>query len=95
MIRIDLDGLRDKKARIDQLRESLNGTLSELTSVMQSLPESWEGQAADAYAQQWDELRNGALNQTEEMLEGVSTQISQVCDNAESFDNDIANQINQ
>ena len=48
---------------------------------------------AQAFGEQFSEVRAGALTQVSELLQTISTQIQQVCDNAEDFDGDIASQI--
>lgn len=93
MFRIDKDQLLQDKAELDQAKADFDAVVERLGNIINRMPESWEGQAAQAYVEQFQEIRQTTLSQTSEMLEGISTQVQQVVDNAEALDSEMANQI--
>ena len=93
MFKIDCENLMQNKADLDTAREDFNELVNRMQWVINKLPENWEGQASAAYVEQFGEVKNQLLTQVSELLENISTQIQQVCDNADEFDSSMANQI--
>lgn len=93
MIKVDIDNLLVNKSDLDSAKCESDDLVNKMQSIIDSIPENWEGQAAQAYGEQFSQVRAGALTQIGELLENISTQIQQVCDNAQDFDAQIANQL--
>ncbi len=93
MIKVDIDNLLVNKSDLDSAKCEFDDLVNKMQSIIDSIPENWEGQAAQAYGEQFSQVRAGALAQITELLENISTQIQQVCDNAQDFDAQIANQL--
>lgn len=93
MIKVDVNELATCKAELDQEASELETLIQRISQTMNKMPQYWEGQAALAYQEQYQQMEASGLRPVLEMLQGVSTQVQQVCANAEQFDQDIANQI--
>lgn len=93
MIKIDRDNLLTNKADLDKAKEDFNELITRMQTIVDQLPDNWEGEASKAYVEQFGEVKNQALQPVAELLESISNQIQQVCDNAEEFDSSMANQI--
>ena len=75
-IRLNEDGLREASQRLANDGNSLEELIQDMQAVINSLPDSWEGDAAVAYQQQFAELRPG-LDKTRELVADISNQITQ------------------
>ena len=93
MIKVDVENLLIDKSDLDSAKAEFDDLVNKMQSIVDRIPENWEGQAAQAYGEQFSEVKSGALTQVSELLESISTQIQQVCDNAQDFDSEIANQL--
>lgn len=93
MIKIDVDNLMVDKSELDSAKNEFDELVNKMQGIIDRISENWEGQSAQAFGEQFSEVRAGALTQVSELLQTISTQVQQVCDNAEDFDGDIASQI--
>lgn len=93
MIKIDKDQLLQDKADLDQAKTEFDDIVTKMEAIVNRLPESWEGQSATAYVEQFVEIKNNVLTNVSEVINGISGQIKQVCENADEFDGTMADQI--
>lgn len=70
---------------------SSKGLLHRLQNVINALPDSWEGAAANAYVEQFAGLKPG-LDETRALVETIARQIDQSLAAAQELDANIAGQ---
>lgn len=92
-LRIDYDGLEENKATIEQARDEYEELIAKIENTVNSINENWEGQAAEAYKEQFEELRGEAINKISELLNNIAQQLSDVTSSSEQFDSDLAEKI--
>ena len=78
MIKVDVENLLIDKSDLDSAKAEFDDLVNKMQSIVDHIPENWEGQAAQAYGEQFSEVKSGALTQVSELLESISTQIQQV-----------------
>ncbi|MDR1795588.1 MAG: WXG100 family type VII secretion target [Erysipelotrichaceae bacterium] len=88
-IRIEPTALASISSGLKVKGESFAALTSEMSSLISSLPQYWEGRAATAYLNQFEELKPGFVK-VQQLIETISTQISQVIAAAEELDSQIA-----
>ena len=92
-LRIDYDGLEENKATIEQARDEYEELIAKIENTVNSINENWEGQAAEAYKEQFEELRGEAIDKITELLNNIAQQLSDVTSSSEQFDSDLAGKI--
>ena len=88
-IRFNQEGLADAAQKLHGQGNDLENLISQMQSVVSSLPESWEGSAAVAYVEQFSSLKPG-LDKTRELVETIAHQIDQTLQAAQELDSKIA-----
>lgn len=94
MLKIDKEQLLVDKSELDSAKNEFDQIVEKMQNIINRLPDSWQGQSADKYVEQFTEIRTNVLNNVSQTIEGISNQIKQVCDNAEEFDGSMADDIN-
>lgn len=93
-IGVDLDEIRTSA---DSYREE-SGNVEEVISACDALNDEmadfWEGSAATAFLEQWEELKP-SLEAAVELLDGVGTQLDGVADTMEETDEALASSMQQ
>ena len=92
-LRIDYDGLEENKATIEQARDEYEELIAKIENTVNSINENWEGQAAEAYKEQFEELRGEAIDKITELLNNIAQQLGDVTSSSEQFDSDLAGKI--
>ena len=90
-IRLNAEGLSQAATSLRNQGNDLEGLIGQMQSVINSLPDSWEGAAANAYVEQFAGLKPG-LDQTRELVETIAKQIEQTLAAAQELDANIAGQ---
>lgn len=90
-IRLNAEGLSQASLNLRNYGNNLENLIGEIQNVINSLPDSWEGAAANAYVEQFAGLKPG-LNQTRELVDTIARQIEQTLAAAQELDSNIAGQ---
>lgn len=92
-IGINTELLAELQQKLQGHRSDFESLVANIGTDIDTLPEAWEGDAADAYVEQWYELRNNTLNQVEELLDTIGIQVGEVLEAMEDLDGTIAGQL--
>ena len=92
IIRLNAEGLSSASAQIKQQSSEFESLIDAMSRVIESLPESWEGDAALAYGEQFTNLRPG-LNNVKVLMEDIAKQIDDTLKAAQDLDDVIAKQL--
>ena len=90
-IRLNAEGLSQAATSLRNQGNDLESLIGQMQGVINSLPDSWEGAAANAYVEQFAGLKPG-LDQTRELVETIAKQIEQTLAAAQELDANIAGQ---
>lgn len=92
VLRIDFEGIASSKAEIDGQKADFESLYSSMKTTVNNLPEYWEGETAQSYVQQFEDLAP-SFNAIIELMEGLSTQLNNISQNFSSADSGMAGQI--
>ncbi len=92
---VDYDGLAQNKNDIIKQKEQFDETVKALENIITDIQNNWVGQAADAYAEQFQSLKSDGLAKVDELLQTISDQLQSICDGSNEFDSNMAGQIRQ
>ncbi len=90
-IRLNAEGLSQAAMNLRNQGNDLESLIGQMQGVINSLPDSWEGAAANAYVEQFAGLKPG-LDETRELVETIARQIEQTLAAAQELDTNIAGQ---
>ena len=88
-IGIHIEGLQEIKGQLDVQKEAFIDVVQALKTEIEKIPENWVGTAAEAYVEQFESLQP-SLQNVEELIDTISTQITQVVSATEGLDDEIA-----
>lgn len=92
IIRLNAEGLQFSSTQLKQKGDEFESLISDLQRIVESLPESWEGAAAEAFVEQFLSLKPG-LDETRNLIETIAVQIDQTLQAAQELDDKIASQL--
>lgn len=92
IIRLNAEGLQSASSQLKQQGNELENLINQMQSVINSLPDSWEGATAVAYVNQFSDLRPG-LNQTRELVQTIAVQIDDALRAVQELDSSLAGQL--
>ena len=92
VIRLNEEGLLSASTQLKQQGDELESLISSIGSVIDGLPESWEGEAAVAYGEQFRELKPG-LDSARVLIEDIAKQIDDTLKAVQELDLNVANQL--
>lgn len=92
IIRLNQDGLTQSSSQLKQGSSELELLIQNLQKIVDTLPEYWEGDAAEAYRDQFARLRPG-LDETRQLVEDIALQIDQTLAAAQELDSSIASKL--
>lgn len=91
IIRLNEEGLNRASSELKTQSNDLGQLISRSQNTINSLPDSWEGAAAESFIQQFAELKPG-LEKAQELLNTIAIQIDQTLAAAQELDDNIAGQ---
>ncbi|MDD8048685.1 MAG: WXG100 family type VII secretion target [Thomasclavelia sp.] len=91
-IRLNAEGLQSASNNLKQEGNEFETLVNQMQSVVNSLPEAWEGEAANAYVEQFSQLKPN-LDKTRELIATIATQIDQTLQAAQELDSNIASKL--
>lgn len=92
VIRLNAEGLTNASTQLKSQGNELESLINQMQNIINSLPDSWEGDAAVAYAEQFASLRPG-LDETRQLVEDIAVQIDQTLAAAQELDANIASKL--
>lgn len=69
---VDYDGLAQNKNDIIKQKDQFDETVKALENIITDIQNNWVGQAADAYAEQFQSLKSDGLAKVDELLQTIS-----------------------
>jgi WXG100 family type VII secretion target len=88
-IRITPDVMRQRAGQYRSEAAEVNGVISRMDSLLNSLQSEWEGQASQSYAQRYTELKPG-FQKAEELINEIAQALDKVATQLEQTDASIA-----
>jgi len=92
VLRIDFDGIATSKSEIDTQKANFEDLYGSMKTTVNNLPEYWEGETAQSYVQQFEDLAP-SFNAIIELMEALSTQLNNISQNFSSADSTMAGQV--
>lgn len=92
VIRLNAEGLTQASSQLKGQGNELETLIGQMQRVIDSLQDSWEGDAAVAYGEQFHSLRPG-LDQTRQLVQDIAVQIDQTLQAAQELDANIASKL--
>lgn len=89
---IDYPGMEDAATKLRQQHDAMADCVTEIGSVVQSLPEIWQAETCDKYVSQYEDLEPG-LNQTVQLIEDMIEQMNKIVANFQDTDSGMAGQM--
>lgn len=90
-IRMTPDQMRQRATQYRKEADTVNGVISNMDSLLQSLQAEWEGAASESYAARYQELKPGFMR-AEELIREIAQALDSTARIVEETDTDIANQ---
>ncbi|WP_026909343.1 WXG100 family type VII secretion target [Paucisalibacillus globulus] len=91
-IRLNPDELEGYAANYSRKAEDINGTIVELTQLTTNLGDLWEGEAFQAFFDQFEELKPSFLSMVE-LLQKIDQQLVSTAGALRDADTNVAGQI--
>lgn len=88
-IRAEIRDIEAQSAEFNNESQEMTELIQRCTSLVDGLDEFWEGNAKDAFADQWTDLKPG-LNDTAKLLEDIGSQLKSVAQVMEETDEQLA-----
>lgn len=92
IIRLNEEGLVQSSSQLKQNGSELESLIGNMQRVIDSLPEYWEGDASEAFREQFANLKPG-LNEARQLVEDIAVQIDQTLAAAQELDANIASKL--
>ena len=92
MLRVDYEALGEASSTLSAQGTIFEDCISEMTRVVESLPDVWEADTCDRYVEQYGEYKQ-ALDAVRELIEDMSVQMQKISDNFAQADADMAGQM--
>ncbi len=88
-IRLEHEELYARAGEYSNESEEVNAMTGRLDSLMDNLMSEWEGKAAEAFVNQYEEIKPSIIK-LEELLSDVSEQLKKIADTMQETDESIA-----
>lgn len=90
-IRITPEQMRGRATEYRVEADTVNGVITKMDNLLQSLMEEWEGSASESYATRYKELEPG-FKKAEELIREIATALDSTAQIVEETDASIASQ---
>ncbi|MEG0314406.1 MAG: WXG100 family type VII secretion target [Erysipelotrichaceae bacterium] len=91
-IRITPEQMNQKANAFRNEEQNFSGVVANMRNMVNQLPEEWEGQASQAFCQQFEGLEK-SFRQTSDLILSIAQQMDQIADAVLSLDNDMSTKI--
>lgn len=88
-IRAEIRDIETQSAEFNNESDEMRDLITRCTNLVNGLDEFWEGNAKDAFVEQWNDLTPG-LNDTAQLLEDIGSQLKSVAQVMEETDEQLA-----
>ena len=88
-IRMSPEMMRSRAGEVRQQGETFQEVINRMGNIINELQSEWEGQASQAFAQQFDRLRP-SFNEMRQLVEDIGTQLNGTANAVEQLDQEIA-----
>ena len=92
MLRLDYEQLDASAKKLMEEMEAFNQCISNMSTVVDGLPDIWEAQTCDRYVEQFADLKPG-FEATRDLIGEMSEQMSKIAQNFADADADMAGQM--
>jgi len=92
-IGIQTENLEASYAKLQAYKEDFSTLVTDIGTEIESLSDNWDGDALDAYQEQWYSLKTNTLSEVENLLNTIGVQVGEVVDAMESMDTSIAEKL--
>ena len=89
-IGVNTELLSEIYANLQSYKEDFTTLVGSIGTEIGTIPDAWDGDAAVAYGEQWDDLKNNTLNEVENLLDTIGIQVGEVIAAMEEMDDSIA-----
>jgi WXG100 family type VII secretion target len=90
-IRMTPETMRTRAGEYTAQAEALQGIINKMDSLLNNLQSEWEGEASQAYAARFTELRPGFVK-AKDLIDEISAALKSTANIVEQTDQNIANQ---
>ena len=88
-IRMSPEQMRSRAGEVRQQGETFQEVINRMGNIINELQSEWEGQASQAFAQQFDRLRP-SFNEMRQLVDDIGTQLNGTANAVEQLDQEIA-----
>jgi len=88
-IRMTPEMMRSRAGEVRQQGETFQEVINRMGNIINELQSEWEGQASQAFAQQFDRLRP-SFNEMRQLVDDIGTQLNGTANAVEQLDQEIA-----
>ena len=88
-IRMTPESMRTRAGEVRQQGETFQEVINRMQNVINELQTEWEGQASQAFAEQFNRLKP-AFNDMRQLIHDIGTQLDGTANAVEQLDQDIA-----
>jgi len=88
-IRMTPETMRSRAGEVRQQGETFQEVVNRMGNIINELQSEWEGQASQAFAEQWGRLQP-AFRDMVQLVEDISTQLNGTANAVEQLDQEIA-----
>jgi len=81
--------MRSRAGEVRQQGETFQEVINRMGNIINELQSEWEGQASQAFAQQFDRLRP-SFNEMRQLVDDIGTQLNGTANAVEQLDQEIA-----
>ncbi len=92
IIRMNVEDLKNSSSHLKAKGNELEEWIQEVSTLVHTLLDSWEGEAARAYSEQYDRLLP-ELKRTRELIETISVQVDQTVQVTQDLDSTLASKL--
>jgi len=92
-IGIQTENLEASYAKLQAYKEDFSTLVTDIGTEVDNLADSWDGDALDAYQEQFYLIKNTTLSEVEDLLNTIGVQVGEVVDAMESMDTSIAEKL--
>ncbi len=92
-IRMTPDTMRERAGQYRAEADTVGGVISKMDSLLEQLQSEWEGNASEAYAAKFAELKP-SFEKAEELINDIAASLDATAQAVEETDNNIASQFN-
>lgn len=91
-IRLEYESISEFSNQLTNQEEMFQNCITDIDSLIKSLPDSWEGMSADAYQEQFEALKP-AFETTRQMIQTINEQAMSIMAKMQERDQELASKL--